>query len=235
MAIGCDKINRCSEVLLREKSCKGLRFSAPNAHRSLCRSTHYKSWESTDLKRIMAGKIFINFVLEMLGKIVEIRHSTQHVYLGFPSALILSSAFILYPNSFPLSETNSGISEIPLSQSLALCRLQYSSPSRKNTWAKYPFCPMQACYVAFYRCVFVGTHAHTSTYPTLPVSGSHKRPQHSDEFEPLFEQLSGSVTFPVQLHSPSARASSCGAQGGPGGLLGLGKVLWRFWVAYGKR
>lgn len=65
---------------------------------------------NTDLKRIMAGKFFINFVLKILEKILGIRHLTKQAYPLFPSALILSSAFISYPNSFPFSEMNRGIS-----------------------------------------------------------------------------------------------------------------------------
>lgn len=66
--------------------------------------------ENTNLKRIMAEKTFINFVLKILEKILGIRHTTQHAYPLVPSALVLSSAFISYPNSFPLSEMNRGIS-----------------------------------------------------------------------------------------------------------------------------
>lgn len=66
--------------------------------------------ENTNLKRIMAGKIFINFVLKISEKILGIGHLNQHAYPLVPSALILSSAFISYPNSFPLSEMNRAIS-----------------------------------------------------------------------------------------------------------------------------
>lgn len=66
--------------------------------------------ESKNLNRIMAGKIFINLVWKILGKILGVGHLTQHAYPLVPSALILSSAFISYPNSFPLSEMNKGIS-----------------------------------------------------------------------------------------------------------------------------
>lgn len=58
----------------------------------------------------MAGKFFINFVKKILEKILGIGHLTQHAYPSVPSALILSSTFISYPNSFPLSEMNRDIS-----------------------------------------------------------------------------------------------------------------------------
>lgn len=117
----------------------------------------YHSWE----KQIqMAGKIFINFVLKVLEKVLGIRHSTQHAYPLFPSALILSSAFILYPNSFPLSEVNRGISEIPLSQSCALRRLSCGSPSRKNTDAEYSPAQHKHSFVFSPACFHGHTHTH---------------------------------------------------------------------------
>lgn len=80
---------------------------------------------------------------------------------------------------------------------------------------------MQTCY--FPTCVYGCAHTHTHTHPTM--SGSHRRPQKSNEFGPFIEQTSECIGFPGAAAAPFFLLQ---LRWGPGGVWGLGKHCVEF-------
>lgn len=66
--------------------------------------------------------------------------------------------------------------------------------------------------------VFSGKCAHPCVYPSPPpaISGSHRGPQQSDEFEPFLEPMSEFADLPGAAAEPFGSSQLRGAQGGSG-------------------